>query len=89
MIMLMNKRTANDVRILQRSSIELMVTPTGFRNLDGWSRSVGLHGPSICPADSCGVTGGLIEARQTRSISIRKPESASLRSPMPTTKTSR
>ena len=39
MIMLMNKRTANDVRILQRSSIELMVTPTGFRNLDGWSRS--------------------------------------------------
>jgi CubicO group peptidase (beta-lactamase class C family) len=45
MIMLMNQGTVNGVRILQPSSIELMVTPTGFRNADGWSQSVGLHGP--------------------------------------------
>jgi CubicO group peptidase (beta-lactamase class C family) len=45
MIMLMNKGTANGVKILEPSSVVLMVTPTGFRNLDGWNQSVGLHGP--------------------------------------------
>ena len=45
MIMLLNKGTANGVRILTPASVELRVTPSGFRNLDGWSQSVGLHGP--------------------------------------------
>ena len=45
MIMLMNKGIGNNTRILAPSSVEPMVTPTGFRNLDGWSQSVGLHGP--------------------------------------------
>jgi CubicO group peptidase (beta-lactamase class C family) len=45
MIMLMNKGTANGVEILEPSSVVLMVTPTGFRNLDGWNQSLGLHGP--------------------------------------------
>lgn len=44
-IMLVNKGTANGIRILTPASVELMVTPTGFRNLDGWNQSVGLHGP--------------------------------------------
>ena len=45
MIMLMNKGTANGVRILEPSSVESMITPTGFRNEDGWNQSLGLTGP--------------------------------------------
>ena len=45
MIMLMNKGTSNGVRILDPSSVELMITPTGVRNSDGWNQSLGLHGP--------------------------------------------
>jgi CubicO group peptidase (beta-lactamase class C family) len=45
MLMLMNKGTANGVKILEPSSVELMVTPSGFRNLDGWNQGLGLNGP--------------------------------------------
>lgn len=45
MIMLMKKGTSNGVRILDPSSVELMITPTGVRNSDGWNQSLGLHGP--------------------------------------------
>ena len=45
MLMLMNKGTANGAKILEPSSVELMVTPSGFRNLDGWNQGLGLNGP--------------------------------------------
>lgn len=45
MIMLTGKGTSNGVRILDAASVELMLTPTGMRNSDGWSQSLGLHGP--------------------------------------------
>jgi CubicO group peptidase (beta-lactamase class C family) len=45
MIMLMNKGTSDGVRFLEPSSVELMITPTGMRNSDGWNQSLGLHGP--------------------------------------------
>jgi CubicO group peptidase (beta-lactamase class C family) len=45
MLMLMSKGTANGARILSPSSVELMVTPSGFRNLDGWNEGLGLNSP--------------------------------------------
>jgi hypothetical protein len=45
MIMLTKKGLGNGVRILDAASVELMITPTGMRNSDGWSQSLGLHGP--------------------------------------------
>lgn len=45
MLMLMNKGAANGTRILESASVELMVTPSGFRNLDGWNQGLGLNGP--------------------------------------------
>jgi CubicO group peptidase (beta-lactamase class C family) len=44
MLMLMGKGTANGAKILLPSSVELMVTPSGFRNV-GWSQGLGLYGP--------------------------------------------
>jgi CubicO group peptidase (beta-lactamase class C family) len=45
MLMLMNKGSVNGNLILQPSSVALMVTPSGFRNLDGWNQGLGLNGP--------------------------------------------
>jgi CubicO group peptidase (beta-lactamase class C family) len=45
MLMLMNKGSVNGKAVLQPSSVDLMVTPSGFRNLDGWSQGLGLNGP--------------------------------------------
>jgi len=45
MLMLMNGGDAGGVQILKPSSVELMVTPSGFRNLDGWNQGLGLNGP--------------------------------------------
>jgi CubicO group peptidase (beta-lactamase class C family) len=45
MLMLMNKGTANGAKILEPSSAELMMTPSGFRNLDGWNQGLGFNGP--------------------------------------------
>jgi CubicO group peptidase (beta-lactamase class C family) len=45
LLMLMNKGTVNGKVILQPTSVELMVTPSGFRNLNGWNQGLGLWGP--------------------------------------------
>src|SRR5215813_9394139 len=39
------RRAAPTVQIHKPSSVELMVTPSGFRNLDGWNQGLGLSGP--------------------------------------------
>jgi CubicO group peptidase (beta-lactamase class C family) len=46
MLMLLNRGTANGVKILEPSSVQLMMTQSGFRNLDGWAQGLGLNGPS-------------------------------------------
>jgi CubicO group peptidase (beta-lactamase class C family) len=45
MLMLMSRGTLDGKQVLQPSSVELMVTPTGLRNLDGWAQGLGLAGP--------------------------------------------
>jgi CubicO group peptidase (beta-lactamase class C family) len=45
MLMLMNHGTLDGKRILQPSSVDLMTTPIGLRNLDGWAQGLGLAGP--------------------------------------------
>lgn len=45
MIMLMNGGTLDGVRILNQSSVDSMISPSGFRNLDGWTQGLGVFGP--------------------------------------------
>jgi CubicO group peptidase (beta-lactamase class C family) len=45
MLMLMQGGSVDGVRILERSSVELMTTSVGLRNLDGWVQGLGLAGP--------------------------------------------
>jgi CubicO group peptidase (beta-lactamase class C family) len=45
LLMLMNKGTVDGRIILKAPSVELMTTPSGFRNLDGWNQGLGLNGP--------------------------------------------
>lgn len=45
MLMLMNGGAVDGKRILQQSSVDLMMTPIGLRNLDGWAQGLGLAGP--------------------------------------------
>jgi CubicO group peptidase (beta-lactamase class C family) len=45
MLMLVNGGTVEGNQILKSSSVELMITPTGLRNLDGWTQGLGLAGP--------------------------------------------
>lgn len=45
MLMLMNHGTLDGRRILQPCSVDLMTTPIGLRNLDGWTQGLGLAGP--------------------------------------------
>jgi len=45
MLMLMNGGRANGAQVLKPSSVELMVTPSGFRDLDGRNQGLGLSGP--------------------------------------------
>jgi CubicO group peptidase (beta-lactamase class C family) len=41
----MNDGEVDGKRILQPASVELMMTPIGLRNLDGWAQGLGLAGP--------------------------------------------
>jgi CubicO group peptidase (beta-lactamase class C family) len=45
MLMLMLGGSVDGVRILERSSVELMTSSVGLRNLDGWVQGLGLAGP--------------------------------------------
>jgi CubicO group peptidase (beta-lactamase class C family) len=45
MLMLMQGGSVDRVKILERSSVELMTTSVGLRNLDGWVQGLGLAGP--------------------------------------------
>jgi CubicO group peptidase (beta-lactamase class C family) len=45
MLMLMNGGAVDGKRILRQSSVDLMMTPIGLRNLDGWAQGLGLAGP--------------------------------------------
>jgi len=45
MMMFLNGGTLDGARILSQSSVNLMVTPSSYRNLDGWNQGLGLHGP--------------------------------------------
>jgi CubicO group peptidase (beta-lactamase class C family) len=45
MLMLMSRGTLDGKQILQPSSVDLMTTPIGLRNLDGWAQGLGLAGP--------------------------------------------
>jgi CubicO group peptidase (beta-lactamase class C family) len=43
--MLLNGGTANGVQILKPTSVDAMVTPSGFLNTEGWLQGVGLMAP--------------------------------------------
>jgi CubicO group peptidase (beta-lactamase class C family) len=45
MLMLMNGGAVDGKRILQQSSVDLMMTPIGLRNADGWLQALCLSGP--------------------------------------------
>jgi len=45
MLMLMNGGSLNGAEVLKPSSTALMMTPSGFRNADGWNQGLGLNGP--------------------------------------------
>jgi len=45
MMVFLNGGTLDGARILSQSSINLMMMPSGYRNLDGWNQGLGLHGP--------------------------------------------
>lgn len=47
MLMILNKGVVDGVRVLSVSSAELMLTPSGFRNADGWNQGLGLNGPLV------------------------------------------
>jgi len=45
MMMFQNHGTLDGVKILSPSSIDLMCSPSGYRNLDGWVQGLGVNGP--------------------------------------------
>jgi len=45
MMMFQNRGTLDGAKILNPSSVELMCSPSGYRNLDGWVQGLGLLGP--------------------------------------------
>jgi len=45
MMMFQNHGTLNGVKILNPHSVDLMCSPSGYRNLDGWVQGLGLLGP--------------------------------------------
>jgi hypothetical protein len=60
-LMLMKNGTLNGVYILEPQSVELMMTPTGFRNLDGWQQ--GIEGASYfdLPRERVRLNAGVIQ----------------------------
>ena len=45
MMMFQNRGALDGARILSEDSVNLMLTPSGYRNVDGWNQSLGLNGP--------------------------------------------
>jgi len=45
MMMFQNHGTLDGVKALSPSSVDLMCSPSGYRNLDGWVQGLGLNGP--------------------------------------------
>jgi CubicO group peptidase (beta-lactamase class C family) len=45
MMVFMGRGIVDGKRILEPASVNLMMTPSGFRNLDGWNQGLGLNGP--------------------------------------------
>jgi CubicO group peptidase (beta-lactamase class C family) len=45
LLMVANHGTVDGARILAPASVELMMTPSGFRNHDGWQQGLGMNGP--------------------------------------------
>jgi CubicO group peptidase (beta-lactamase class C family) len=45
LLMFLNNGTIDGVRILSPASVDLIFTPSGYRNLDGWNQGIGVNGP--------------------------------------------
>jgi len=45
MMMFHNRGTVDGAKILSPTSVNLMCSPSGYRNLDGWVQGLGLNGP--------------------------------------------
>lgn len=45
MMMFLNGGTLDGARILSQASVNLMFSPSGYRNLDGWQQGLGVNGP--------------------------------------------
>ena len=44
-LMFLNAGTVDGARILSPSSVDMIFTPSGYRNLDGWKQGIGVNGP--------------------------------------------
>lgn len=44
-LMFLNGGTVDGVRILSPASVDMIFTPSGYRNLDGWQQGIGVNGP--------------------------------------------
>ena len=44
-LMFLNGGTVDDARILSPTSVDMIFTPSGYRNLDGWKQGIGVNGP--------------------------------------------
>jgi CubicO group peptidase (beta-lactamase class C family) len=44
-LMFLNGGTVDGVRILSPASVDMIFSPSGYRNLDGWQQGIGVNGP--------------------------------------------
>jgi CubicO group peptidase (beta-lactamase class C family)/ketosteroid isomerase-like protein len=44
-LMFLNGGTVDGARILSPASVDMIFTPSGYRNLDGWKQGIGVNGP--------------------------------------------
>ena len=44
-LMFLNGGTVDGARILSPASVDMIFTPSGYRNLDGWQQGIGVNGP--------------------------------------------
>ena len=44
-LMFLNGGTVDGARILRPTSVDMIFTPSGYRNLDGWKQGIGVNGP--------------------------------------------
>jgi CubicO group peptidase (beta-lactamase class C family) len=45
LLMFLNNGAVDGVRILSPASVDMIFTPSGYRNLDGWQQGIGVNGP--------------------------------------------